>query len=181
MPLDRSMSDIIATSDGWLRHGARIYRCALGKGGCKPEADKREGDGATPLGRYPLRQLLYRADRLPAAPQTRLPGRALMPEDGWCDDPADPAYNRHVRLPYAASHEKLWRDDPVYDVIVVLGHNDDPPIPGMGSAIFLHVARPDYSGTEGCVAMALPDLLDLLASWRPGDALQIARGDGQKP
>lgn len=170
------MSDIIASSDGWLRHGGRTYRCALGKGGCKPEADKREGDGATPVGRYPLRQVLYRPDRLVAPPQTRLPSRALGPEDGWCDDPADPAYNRPVLLPYAASHEKLWRDDHIYDVIVTLGHNDDPPIPGMGSAIFLHVARPGYAGTEGCVALALSDLLELLAAWRPGEALQIVSG-----
>lgn len=167
------MSDIIACSDGSLRHGGRVYRCALGKGGCKPEADKREGDGATPLGRYPLRHVLYRPDRLTGAPATKLPIRALTPADGWCDDPADSAYNRAITLPYAASHEKLWREDHVYDVIVTLGHNDDPPIPGMGSAIFLHVARPDYTGTEGCVALALPDLLELLAAWRPGDALQI--------
>lgn len=167
------MSDILTTSDGWLRHGCLNFRCALGRTGCKPEADKREGDGATPLGRYALRQVLYRPDRLGTAPATKLPCRPLQPDDGWCDDPADPAYNRWVRLPYAASHEKLWRDDHVYDVIVALGHNDDPPIPGLGSAIFLHVARPDYARTEGCVAVALPDLLRLLAALRPNDALQI--------
>ncbi|MFN4311957.1 MAG: L,D-transpeptidase [Ferrovibrio sp.] len=166
------MSDIIVTSNGILRHGGLRFRCALGKGGCKPEADKREGDGATPLGRYALRQVYYRVDRL-AAPDTRLPLQALTPQDGWCDDPGDPAYNRHVVLPFAASHEKLWREDSVYDVIVVLGHNDDPPVPGMGSAIFLHVARADYSGTEGCVALALSDLLALLAVLPPNAAMQI--------
>lgn len=170
------MSDIIVTSDGFLKHGGLRFRCALGKGGVKPEADKREGDGATPLGRYPLRQVYYRADRL-AVPEARLPIRPLTQQDGWCDDPAEPAYNRHVLLPYAASHEKLWREDHVYDVIVVLGHNDDPPVPGMGSAIFLHLARPDYSGTEGCVALALPDLLALLAVLPPNAAMQIISAD----
>lgn len=172
MPLDRGMSDILVTPDGILQFGGLRFRCALGKGGVRPEADKREGDGATPLGRYPIRQVLYRPDRL-AAPETRLPLQVLTPQDGWCDDPADTAYNRFVTLPYAGSHEKLWREDHVYDVIAVLGHNDDPPVPGLGSAIFLHVARPDYSGTEGCVALALPDLLALLAVIKPTTHLYL--------
>jgi L,D-peptidoglycan transpeptidase YkuD (ErfK/YbiS/YcfS/YnhG family) len=170
------MSDIIVTSDGFIKYGGLRFRCALGNGGVKPEADKREGDGATPLGRYALRQVWYRPDRV-TAPQTRLPVQALTPQDGWCDDPADPAYNRHVLLPHTASHEKLWREDHVYDVIVVLGHNDDPPVPGMGSAIFLHLARPDYSGTEGCVALALPDLLALLAVLPPQSAMLIVKAE----
>lgn len=169
------MNDIIVTSDGRLSFGGLQFRCALGKGGARPEAEKREGDGATPLGRYPLRRVFYRADRL-AAPRTRLPLQTLTPQDGWCDDPLDPAYNRFVRLPYAAGHEKLWREDAIYDVIVVLGHNDDPPVPGLGSAIFLHVARPDYSGTEGCVALALPDLLELLAVLRPATQIDMRLG-----
>lgn len=166
------MSDILVTSDGILTYRGLRFRCALGKGGVRPEADKREGDGATPLGRYPIRQILYRPDRLDMA-ATSLPVQALTPQDGWCDDPADPAYNRFVSLPFAASHEKLWREDHVYDVIVVLGHNDDPPVPGLGSAIFMHVAREDYSGTEGCVALALPDLLALLHAAPRKAALQI--------
>lgn len=169
------MSDIIVTSDGFLQFGGLRFRCALGKGGALPEAEKREGDGATPLGRYALRQVFYRADRL-AAPQTRLPLQVLTPQDGWCDDPHDPAYNRFVALPYAASHEKLWREDAVYDVIVALGHNDHPPVPGLGSAIFMHVARPDYSGTEGCIALALPDLLALLAVLRPTTQIDLRAG-----
>lgn len=166
------MSDILVTSDGFLTYRGLRFRCALGKGGVRPEADKREGDGATPLGRYPVRQILYRPDRLDA-PVTALPVQALTAQDGWCDDPADPAYNRFVNLPFAASHEKLWREDHVYDVIAVLGHNDNPPVPGLGSAIFMHVARPDYSGTEGCVALALPDLLALLQAAPRTAAVQI--------
>jgi len=137
----------------------RPFRCVLGKGGVR--AEKREGDGATPIGRWRLRALLYRPDRL-APPKTGLIARALAPDDGWCDDPADPNYNRQVKTPFAASHERLWRDDHVYDVIVVLGHNDAPPVAGMGSAIFMHVARPDGAPTEGCVTLALEDLLTIL-------------------
>lgn len=159
--------DILVSADGWVRWPGGSARCALGRGGIR--TDKREGDGATPVGRFPLRHVLYRPDRL-APPATALPVAPIAPEDGWCDDPADPAYNRPVRLPYPARHEELWRADEVYDVIVVLGHNDDPVVPGAGSAVFLHVARPDYAPTAGCVALAPGDLLRLLgdcpaASW----------------
>ena len=156
---------------GWLAWRGRRWRCALGSAGIR--ADKREGDGATPAGTWPLRRLLWRADRLPA-PETALPLARLAPDDGWCDDPADRNYNRQVRLPFAASAERLWRDDALYDVIVVLGHNDAPPVPGRGSAIFLHVAQADYAPTRGCVALALTDLLALLADCRPDMALRIA-------
>lgn len=144
---------------GRLTAGADSFECALGRGGISRM--KREGDGATPAGGWPLRYLLYRPDRVDE-PATALPVRALTPTDGWCDDPSDPAYNRPVTLPFPGSHEALWREDGVYDLIVVLGHNDDPPTPGLGSAIFLHVARPDFTPTEGCVAVAKADLLALL-------------------
>ena len=170
--------DMIVGQDGdfWRAHiGTRSWRCAIGKGGTRPARDKSEGDGATPTGVFPLRRVLYRPDRL-AAPETGLPVKAITPDDGWCDAPADPNYNRPVKLPYAASHERLWRDDGIYDVIVVLGHNDDPPVPGMGSAIFLHVARPDYGPTEGCVALALADLLDVLKDADASTGLCVEAG-----
>lgn len=163
-----------AFSDGRLLIDGEPVRCALGKGGVIPAADKREGDGATPLGVWPIRRVLYRPDR-GAAPVTGVPVAPLAPDDGWCDDPADPAYNRPVRLPYPASHERMWREDGVYDLVVVLAHNDDPPEPGMGSAIFLHLAREDFSPTEGCVALSRPDLLRLLALAEPGSAVEIVR------
>lgn len=151
--------DIRVLADGTLEWRGRRWRCVLGKGGVR--ADKREGDGATPVGCFPLRRVFYRPDRL-APPVTALPVAALSPHDGWCDDPAHPDYNRHVRLPHPARHEAMWRDDGLYDVVVVLGYNDDPPIPGLGSAIFMHVARPDGQGTEGCVALPLADLLEIV-------------------
>jgi L,D-peptidoglycan transpeptidase YkuD (ErfK/YbiS/YcfS/YnhG family) len=162
---------IIVSAPGRLECGGGHYCCALGRAGIV--ADKVEGDGGTPVGTYPLRYVLYRADRLAAPPATGLPVEALTPDRGWCDDPDHPDYNRPVTLPFAASHEKLWREDGLYDVIVVLGHNDDPPRPGKGSAIFMHVARPDYGPTEGCVALALPDLLELLAGCTPDTSIRI--------
>ncbi|MEP3115257.1 L,D-transpeptidase family protein [Nisaea sp.] len=134
--------------------------CAIGKGGIRK--DKREGDGATPIGHFPFRRIFYRADRL--GPISGCPDAIPIEADhGWSDDPADPEqYNRLVKLPYPHSHESLKREDAVYDVVVELGYNDAPPIPGRGSAIFMHVARPDYSGTEGCIALSLSDLLRVL-------------------
>jgi L,D-peptidoglycan transpeptidase YkuD (ErfK/YbiS/YcfS/YnhG family) len=160
---------------GWLDLGGRQVRCALGKAGVKPAADKREGDLASPAGVWPIRRVFYRRDR-GALPRTALAVKPLSHDDGWCDDPADAAYNRLVKLPRATSHEAMWRDDHLYDLVVVLGHNDDPPEPGMGSAIFLHLAREGYLPTEGCVAMARPDLEELLAAAHPGDAVEIRAG-----
>lgn len=151
--------DIFVWPPGSLAWKGRRSRCALGRGGVA--ISKREGDGATPVGNFPLRRVMYRPDRLPR-PETALPVTALGPRQGWCDDPGHPAYNRPVTLPFPASHEKLWRADALYDVVVELGYNDVPVVPGKGSAIFLHVAGPDYSPTQGCVALVLADLLDLL-------------------
>ncbi|HJP22887.1 MAG TPA: L,D-transpeptidase family protein [Alphaproteobacteria bacterium] len=156
-----------------LECAGQRYRCALGRGGIG--TTKREGDGVTPAGAWPLRRLLYRPDRL-AVPAGGLTALALRPEDGWCDDADDEAYNCQVSLPYAARCEELWRQDSLYDVIVVLGYNDDPPVPGLGSAIFFHVARPDYGPTEGCVALALNDLLAVLAKCGPDTVITVEAG-----
>jgi L,D-peptidoglycan transpeptidase YkuD (ErfK/YbiS/YcfS/YnhG family) len=156
---------------GILTAGGQGIDCALGKGGIT--RDKREGDGATPCGRLMLRRVLYRADRL-ARPNTKLPCTAIATDDGWCDDPANPDYNRPIRFPFDASAEHLWRDDALYDLIVVLGHNDDPPQPGAGSAIFLHVARDGLEPTEGCVAIPRAALIALVGKLAPGDVIVIS-------
>lgn len=153
--------DIRVGADGTLEWRGRRLRCALGRGGVTD--DKREGDGATPTGCFALRRVYYRPDR-GAPPATALPVSATDPTDAWCDDPADAAYNTLVRGAHAASAETLWRDDALYDVVVVLAHNDDPVVPGAGSAIFLHIARPDYGPTEGCIAVAREELLEILAA-----------------
>ena len=122
---------------------------------------KVEGDGVTPIGNFPLRRVLYRADRI-KAPKTGLPVAAVSNMDGWCDDPDHPDYNQPISFPFHNSAERLWREDHLYDLIVVMGHNDDPVIPGNGSAIFLHVAKDNYAPTEGCIAFTLNDLLAIL-------------------
>jgi L,D-peptidoglycan transpeptidase YkuD (ErfK/YbiS/YcfS/YnhG family) len=159
------MVEAVVTPDGRFVLAGHVFRAAIGPAGITTRKD--EGDGATPAGLLPLRRVLYRADRL-RAPRCVVPVEPLAPDDGWCDDPDNTAYNRRVRLPYAASHEELWRRDAVYDVIGVLGWNDAPPVRGRGSAIFLHVARPNYAPTEGCIALALPDLLAALGAGLDG-------------
>ena len=151
--------DLVLDGDGCAAWGAHVFRATLGRAGLVRA--KREGDHATPVGQFLMREVLYRPDRV-SAPRTRLPFRSLAPQDGWCDDPADSRYNRRVRLPYPARAESLWREDRLYDLIVPLGYNDDPVVPGLGSAIFLHVARADFASTEGCIALALDDLLSVL-------------------
>jgi L,D-peptidoglycan transpeptidase YkuD (ErfK/YbiS/YcfS/YnhG family) len=150
--------------------GGRCIRAALGRGGIS--AFKREGDGGTPIGRFPIRMVLYRPDRV-ARPQTDLPVRAIRSADGWSDDPADANYNRLIRLPAKGSAERLTRDDHLYDVVLVLGHNDGPRVRGRGSAIFLHLAKPGYSTTEGCVAVSRADMDALLRAARPGATVEI--------
>jgi L,D-peptidoglycan transpeptidase YkuD (ErfK/YbiS/YcfS/YnhG family) len=145
-------------------------RAICGRGGVR--ADKREGDGASPEGIFPLLYGFYRADRI-ARPESGLPMTALQPNHGWVDDPADPNYNRFVILPYAASHEEMWLADGLYDLVVVIGYNTDPVVPGRGSAIFLHVARPDFSPTAGCVAIARDTLAALLGLLGPGSTITI--------
>lgn len=172
--------DVIATpirpGAGVLVRGPFSRLCTLGRAGVR--RDKREGDGATPVGRFALRRLLYRPDRFSAPPATRLACLPIGPDDGWCDEPMDPSYNRQVKLPYPARAERLWRDDGLYDLVVVLGHNDDPPRVGAGSAIFLHVARDDGGPTEGCVGLARADLLGLLAAVDPRDCLEVRCAPG---
>ena len=159
---------LILTADGVTTS------CRIGRRGPIAATAKREGDGHTPRGSWPLREILLRPDRGLAAPPTALPWRWLAPDDGWSDDPADPAYNTAVRHPHAFSAERLWRDDGQYDVIVPLGYNDAPPVPGRGSAIFLHCTAPGHPVTAGCVAVHREALLALLPFLTPADRMIIA-------
>jgi L,D-peptidoglycan transpeptidase YkuD (ErfK/YbiS/YcfS/YnhG family) len=155
------MAELTVDASGTVRWKGHEYRCALGRSGVA--LDKREGDGATPAGRFPLRQVLYRADRL-SPPVTGLDIRPLGPRDAWCEDPGHGHYNRLVPDDDTGEHDRLWREDHIYDVVAPIGYNDGPTVPGQGSAIFLHVARASYTPTAGCVALALPDLLTILAT-----------------
>ena len=151
-----------------------VVPAAFGRAGHIAADAKREGDGASPVGHWVIRGALLRPDRV-AAPVTRLPWRWLRVADGWSDDGADPAYNRPVTHPHGFGAERLWRDDGVYDIIVVLGHNDSPPVAGQGSAIFLHCARADFRPTEGCVAVERGVLAEWLDRLQPGDNVVMAR------
>lgn len=155
-----TMGNILVNSSGALLFNGKQYRCALGKGGVR--ADKQEGDGATPVGCFPIRKVFYRPDKFKKAPQTVFPTTPLSKDDGWSDDVNLPEYNTLIKIPYHGSHERLWRDDYLYDIIVVLGYNDDPPVPGRGSAIFMHLAREEYTPTAGCIALSEEDLLEIL-------------------
>ncbi len=157
-------------ADGVLEFRGTLYRCALGRNGIV--TNKQEGDGATPSGTYPLLRLFRRADKCPAV-ETSLPSQDIHPHDGWCDAPLHPDYNRLVKCPFDASHEKMWRDDDLYDLVIEIGHNSSPVVPGAGSAVFMHVAMPDYTPTEGCVALAKKDLLKLLPEWSTATVIKI--------
>jgi L,D-peptidoglycan transpeptidase YkuD (ErfK/YbiS/YcfS/YnhG family) len=156
------MTEAIVHADGRLIFQGRTFRCALGRAGVVPAERKREGDGGTPTGLLPLRRLHYRADRV-KLPPSPLPRAPIAPDDLWCDAPTHASYNRLVRKPFDASHEEMWRADELYDIVGELGWNDAPVVPWQGSAIFLHLARPDYGPTAGCVALVRADLLEVLA------------------
>ena len=152
--------------------GSKTFDCSIGYSGIVEE--KKEGDGGTPTGRFPFREVYYRSDRVGTI-STPLPTTAIETSDGWCDDPKDPMYNKHIKLPYDASHEKLWREDRVYDVILIVGQNDAPVIPGKGSAVFVHLRRPEGSPTEGCVAFSLENLLEILEECNDQSHLVVER------
>ena len=146
------------------------FPCSWGKKGIT--SNKVEGDMATPVGEFPFRQVFYRPDRVQEF-ETTLPLAPLTPQDGWCDDLEDSLYNEHIKKPYAASHEDLWREDHLYDIILVVGHNDDPVIKGKGSAIFVHLRCPDGGGTAGCIALAQEHLLQVLQDCTPQSCLIV--------
>jgi L,D-peptidoglycan transpeptidase YkuD (ErfK/YbiS/YcfS/YnhG family) len=156
---------------GIVRCGSLAFSCALGRAGVTHL--KREGDGATPAGRHRLLFLFFRRDRL-IRPRAALPMRALRPDDAWCEDTSHGRYNCPVRLPSSAAHESLWRDDHLYDVVGVLDWNMSPRTRGKGSAIFLHLCRPGYAPTAGCIALARRDLAMLLAAAGPRPEFLVA-------
>ncbi len=151
--------------------GGRLLPGALGRSGIS--ARKREGDGATPLAAMRLLAGYFRRGRMPAA--SRLPLAAIRADLGWCDAPADANYNRPVRLPFRASHEDMLRPDRLYDAVVVLDWNVTERRRGRGSAIFLHVARPGFAPTEGCVAIQPAAMRWLLPRLSRRTVLRVVR------
>ena len=151
---------------------ARRIPAIIGAAGLIAAKDKREGDMATPVGRWALRHLFYRRDLLGPLSYA-IPTSEITQQSGWCDDPESPDYNRYLHLPSSVHHENLWRSDGAYDLVVMLGYNDAPPVAGHGSAIFLHCIAPDKTSTEGCVAVTRDDLRWLLARADAGQHLLI--------
>jgi L,D-peptidoglycan transpeptidase YkuD (ErfK/YbiS/YcfS/YnhG family) len=143
---------------------------ALGRGGIK--ANKREGDGGTPRGTFRLKRLWWRSDRLPR-PLTALPVRPIGRQDAWSEDPRDRRYNRPVRRRVGEPGDRLWREDHLYDLIIEIDHNDRPRVAGRGSAVFIHLARPGFSPTAGCVGLEQNRLLRLLTRLGPRTRIQI--------
>ena len=162
-------------SEGALAGFGLSVPCAFGRGGVA--TDKREGDGASPSGTFRLRSCYWRPDRGPR-PATGLPTIPIRRDLSWCDAPSHPLYNRPVRLPFAASHERMWRQDRAYDLVVVLDQNVDPALPGAGSAVFWHLTKTDEvpTPTEGCVAVAPGAMRALLARCDARTTLTIAEG-----
>jgi L,D-peptidoglycan transpeptidase YkuD (ErfK/YbiS/YcfS/YnhG family) len=150
---------ITVSPAGTLFFAKRIYRCAIGQSGIT--TNKVEGDGATPAGTFPIREIFYRPDRV-AQPKTGLKVTPIRPNDAWSDDPKDIYYNKRVSLPHIGRVEPLWRQDKLYNIIVVIGYNDDAVKKGQGSAIFLHVAKYGLLPTRGCVAVNQKDLLEII-------------------
>lgn len=157
-------------SRGVLIAGQLAIPVVLGRTGIR--ANKREGDGATPRGRFRLRRLWWRADRGPKPP-TLLPTARINRRLAWCEDPSDRRYNRPFGRSANEPGDRLWRDDALYDIIIEIDHNTRPRIARRGSAVFLHLARPDRSPTAGCVAFAAPDLRRLLARLGPNTRILI--------
>ncbi len=157
-------------SHGILLAGALALPVTLGRSGIV--ANKREGDGATPRGNYRLARLWWRADRLPR-PRGALPARRIDRALAWCEDPADRRYNRPFRRSANEPGDRLWRDDRLYDLVIEITHNTRPRVAGRGSAVFVHVARPDRSATAGCVALEAGALKRLLARVGPRTRIDI--------
>ncbi|MBI3702668.1 MAG: L,D-transpeptidase family protein [Rhizobiales bacterium] len=155
---------------GWLMAGPLALPVALGRGGIK--ANKREGDGGTPRGTFRAKRLWWRAERH-ARPATQLPARRIKPDDGWCEDPADRRYNRPVKRLAGSTADRLARQDHLYDFVVEIDHNTRPRIAGRGSAVFIHVARPHFAPTAGCVALDIGSLRRLLARLGHGTRIVV--------
>jgi L,D-peptidoglycan transpeptidase YkuD (ErfK/YbiS/YcfS/YnhG family) len=155
---------------GWLSVGPQFIKVAIGRGGIK--ANKREGDGATPTGRYRLVRLWWRSDRFPR-PRTMLPAKPITAADGWCEDPGDRRYNQPIRMLPGQPGDRLQRVDALYDLIIEIDHNQRPRISGRGSAVFIHVARADMTPTAGCVSMPAETLRRLVSRLGPRTTITI--------
>ena len=162
---------IIVKKSGYLKYKNFKYRCALGKAGVNKKI--KEGDGITPKGVFKITKIYYRADKIKVI-KTNIKKIRITKNMGWCDDPASRFYNRQVKLPSKFSHEKLYRNDDLYDLIAVLNYNTDPVIKNKGSAIFMHVSESSYKKTEGCIALKKDDLIKILMQIKKNTKISVS-------
>ncbi len=168
----------ILRPDKTLHVGENFYKVQVGAQGFIASDQKKEGDFCTPYGKFPLRVIYYRADRI-TLPEVNIPSFPISENDIWCDDPNDQHYNQFLRLTenYPSSHEKLWRNDNIYDIIITIGYNDQEYIPGRGSAIFIHASKPDLGPTAGCIALEVNELLSIVPSVDINSCIEIIGED----
>ena len=145
--------------NNYLHSDLGQYACAVGRNGLT--RNKVEGDHKTPIGEFKFEKIYYRADKL-GDMNFNLPSKAISKIDGWCDDPKSKLYNQFIQFPFDASAETLYRSDDLYDVLCVINYNTYPTVPGKGSAIFLHICKPNFEGTEGCVAIEKKNIIELV-------------------
>jgi L,D-peptidoglycan transpeptidase YkuD (ErfK/YbiS/YcfS/YnhG family) len=162
---------IIINKSGYLKYKNLKFRCALGKKGIKKKV--KEGDNVTPKGKYKIIKFFYRADKLKKV-ETVLKKIKIKKSMIWCDDVRSKFYNKLTFLPNNHSHEKLFRNDDIYDLILVLNYNSNPVIKGKGSAIFIHVAKKKFTSTRGCIALQKKDLLNLLQNIKKNTQIKIS-------
>ena len=161
---------IIVKNSGYLKYKNLKFRCALGKAGIKKK--EKEGDNATPKGIFKITRLYYRPDRIKNI-ITAVKKIKIKKNVGWCDDPNNKFYNKEIKLPNKFSHEKLYRKDNLYDLVLVLNYNTNPIIKNKGSAIFLHITKNSYKKTKGCIALKKKHLIELISQIKKNVKIKI--------
>ena len=162
---------IIVKKSGYLKYKNFKYRCALGKAGVNKKI--KEGDGITPKGVFKITKIYYRADKIKVI-KTNIKKIKITKNMGWCDDPVSRFYNQQIKLPSKFSHEKLYRNDDLYDLVAVLNYNTNPVIKNKGSAIFMHISESSYKKTEGCIALKKDDLINILMDIKRNTKISIS-------
>jgi L,D-peptidoglycan transpeptidase YkuD (ErfK/YbiS/YcfS/YnhG family) len=162
---------IIVKKSGYLKYKKLKFRCALGKAGIKKKI--MEGDNITPKGIFKIIKIYYRPDKIKEI-KTLIKKIKIKKNMGWCDDIKSRFYNQQIKLPTKYSHEKLYRNDNLYDLIVVLNYNIDPIIKNKGSAIFLHIAKNSYQDTKGCIALKKKHLIEIISKIKKNTKIKIS-------
>ena len=163
---------IIINKSGHLTYKNLKFKCTLGKAGINVK--KKEGDNITPLGTYKISKVYYRKDRIKKI-SSKLKLIKIKKNMGWCDDPNNKNYNQLIKIPSKYSYERLFRNENIYDLIIVLNYNMNPVIKNKGSAIFIHIAKKRFQPTEGCIAISKKNLLYLIRNISKNTKIKIIK------